>query len=204
LAERKRRGDDAVDGRLDEVTDDDIEIDDEFADDELDSDLDEDDVDDADEDDEPAPRRSRGRAAGTPTTNGAKAASLRKPSRLSKAAVVEADDEDDDGDDDAEDGKAAAKANGKRGPKGRTTKPGDKRPVKKGGERPNIFARFINFVREVVAELRKVIWPTRKELLTYTAVVVIFVTIMFTLVAGLDWIFTKGVVTIFGHGTTSK
>ena len=51
--------------------------------------------------------------------------------------------------------------------------------------RPNISSRFINFVREVVAELQKVIWPTRKELLTYTAVVVVFVAIMMTFVPGL-------------------
>ena len=35
-----------------------------------------------------------------------------------------------------------------------------------------VFGRIARFFREVVAELRKVIWPTRKELLTYTAVVV--------------------------------
>ena len=44
-------------------------------------------------------------------------------------------------------------------------------------------ARFVRFIREVVAELRKVIWPTRKELLTYTTVVVVFVAIMMTIVA---------------------
>jgi preprotein translocase subunit SecE len=32
------------------------------------------------------------------------------------------------------------------------------------------FGRIGDFVREVIAELRKVIWPTRKELLTYTGV----------------------------------
>ena len=45
-----------------------------------------------------------------------------------------------------------------------------------------IFGRIGRFVREVVAELRKVIWPTRKELLTYTAVVVVFVAVMMTIV----------------------
>jgi preprotein translocase subunit SecE len=44
--------------------------------------------------------------------------------------------------------------------------------------RVGIFGRLARFFREVVAELRKVIWPTRKELLTYTAVVVAFVTVM--------------------------
>ncbi|GAB3359653.1 preprotein translocase subunit SecE [Modestobacter lapidis] len=54
------------------------------------------------------------------------------------------------------------------------------------------------FLREVVAELRKVIWPGRRELITYTTVVIIFVTVMVALVAGLDILFAKGVVAIFG------
>jgi preprotein translocase subunit SecE len=54
------------------------------------------------------------------------------------------------------------------------------------------------FLREVVAELRKVIWPGRRELITYTTVVIIFVAIMVALVAGLDLIFAKGVIAVFG------
>jgi preprotein translocase subunit SecE len=64
--------------------------------------------------------------------------------------------------------------------------------------RVGIFGRVTRFFREVVAELRKVIWPTRKELLTYTAVVVVFVTVMLTIVAGLDFAFAKGVLWVFG------
>ena len=54
------------------------------------------------------------------------------------------------------------------------------------------------FLREVVAELRKVIWPGRRELITYTTVVIIFVAVMVALVAGLDILFAKGVVAVFG------
>jgi preprotein translocase subunit SecE len=54
------------------------------------------------------------------------------------------------------------------------------------------------FLREVVAELRKVIWPGRKELITYTTVVIVFVAVMVALVAGLDIAFAKGVVAVFG------
>jgi preprotein translocase subunit SecE len=55
------------------------------------------------------------------------------------------------------------------------------------------------FFREIVAELRKVIWPTRNELLTYTAVVVVFVTVMTAIVAGLDYVYAKGVLFVFGN-----
>jgi preprotein translocase subunit SecE len=61
-------------------------------------------------------------------------------------------------------------------------------------------ARLMRFLREVVAELRKVIWPTRKDLITYTIVVVVFVSFMVALVAVLDLIFAKGVFFVFGSG----
>lgn len=82
------------------------------------------------------------------------------------------------------------------------------RPAKstkaKNADRRSIFARFANFVREVVAELRKVNWPTRKELLTYTGVVVVFVAIVLSIVGLLDFGFAKGVLWVFGNGSTAK
>jgi preprotein translocase subunit SecE len=54
------------------------------------------------------------------------------------------------------------------------------------------------FLREVVAELRKVIWPGRRELITYTTVVIIFVAFVVAFVAGLDLLFAQGVIAVFG------
>jgi len=62
----------------------------------------------------------------------------------------------------------------------------------------SVFARFALFVRQVVAELRKVIWPTRKELVAYTTVVVVFVIIMAGIIAGLDYVFGRAVLFVFG------
>ena len=42
------------------------------------------------------------------------------------------------------------------------------------------------FYRQVVAELRKVVYPTRDQLVTYFIVVMVFVAIMMTLVSLLD------------------
>ena len=70
-----------------------------------------------------------------------------------------------------------------------------RKDVRRGG----FFGRIGGFFREVVAELRKVIWPTRKELLTYTAVVIVFVTVMTAIVAGLDYVFAKGVLWTLGN-----
>jgi len=62
-----------------------------------------------------------------------------------------------------------------------------------------LVRRFIRFVQEIVAELAKVIWPTRNELVTYTSVVVVFVTVMLTIVGGLDYGFARLMVIVFGR-----
>ncbi|HWG62855.1 MAG TPA: preprotein translocase subunit SecE [Streptosporangiaceae bacterium] len=54
------------------------------------------------------------------------------------------------------------------------------------------------FVRQVIAELRKVIWPTRKELVTYTTVALAFVLAMVVIVTALDYGFTKLIFAVFG------
>ena len=64
--------------------------------------------------------------------------------------------------------------------------------------RPGPISRVITYVRQVAAELRKVIWPTRKELVTYTSVVIVFVAIMGLIVAAFDLTFTKAVLAVFG------
>jgi preprotein translocase subunit SecE len=54
------------------------------------------------------------------------------------------------------------------------------------------FGRMGKFFREVRAELRKVTWPGRKELVT-SALVVIFVVIISTTYIGLiDYAFSRG------------
>ena len=67
----------------------------------------------------------------------------------------------------------------------------DAEQPKKTKTRRGPFARIGGFIREVVSELRKVIWPTRKELLTYTTIVVVFVTVVTAIVTGLDYGFGK-------------
>ena len=73
------------------------------------------------------------------------------------------------------------------------------RPPRGGSDRPGMFGRIGRFVREVVAELRKVIWPTRKELVTYTAVVVVFITFLTAVIVVLDLVFARGVLWVFGN-----
>jgi preprotein translocase subunit SecE len=54
------------------------------------------------------------------------------------------------------------------------------------------------FYRQVVAELRKVVWPSQQQLVTYFLVVMVFVLVMIGIVAGLDVAFGKLVFKLFG------
>ena len=47
------------------------------------------------------------------------------------------------------------------------------------------------FYRQVVAELRKVVWPTKQQLVTYFWVVLVFVVVVMTLISLLDLGFGK-------------
>jgi preprotein translocase subunit SecE len=66
------------------------------------------------------------------------------------------------------------------------------------GRRPGLWRRMVQYYREVVSELRKVIWPGRHELFTYVVVVLVFVVFVTALVATLDYGLTKAVLSIFG------
>ena len=59
------------------------------------------------------------------------------------------------------------------------------------------LARLRQFVREVVAELRKVIWPTRNELTSYTTVVLVFVVVMIAIIYGFDFAFSNLMLFLF-------
>ncbi|WP_162958182.1 preprotein translocase subunit SecE [Nocardia yunnanensis] len=79
-----------------------------------------------------------------------------------------------------------------------TTKQSGK--AKKAGKdgRANPFVSLWTFLKQVVAELRKVIWPNRKQMVTYTSVVLVFVIFVIAFIGGLDVAFIKGVSWLFG------
>ena len=56
------------------------------------------------------------------------------------------------------------------------------------------------FYRQVVAELRKVVYPTQQQLITYFIVVMVFVLVMMALVSGLDLAFGKLAFAVFDGG----
>jgi preprotein translocase subunit SecE len=65
--------------------------------------------------------------------------------------------------------------------------------------RRNPFARIALFIRQVIAELKKVVTPTRKELFSFTGVVLVFVVIMMAIVWTLDQLFATLAIWVFGQ-----
>ena len=57
----------------------------------------------------------------------------------------------------------------------------------KGEKKPNVFARLALFVRQILGELKKVVTPTRQELISYTIVVLVFVAVMMAFITGIDF-----------------
>jgi len=71
---------------------------------------------------------------------------------------------------------------------------------KKDPERPQRTS-IPTFYRQVVAELRKVVYPTQEQLVTYFFVVMAFVLFMIAIVSALDLGFGKLVFAIFTGGS---
>jgi preprotein translocase subunit SecE len=74
----------------------------------------------------------------------------------------------------------------------------EKKPKKSAERSANPFVFVYNYLKQVVAEMRKVIWPNRKQMLTYTGVVLAFLAFMVALVGLADFGLAKLVLLVFG------
>ena len=84
--------------------------------------------------------------------------------------------------------------------KGKAT---NKRPTAKtkkanSGPSRNPFVFVVTYLKQVVAELRKVIWPNRKQMVSYTSVVLVFLAFMVALIGAVDLGLAKLVLLVFG------
>ncbi|MEW5812424.1 MAG: preprotein translocase subunit SecE [Actinomycetota bacterium] len=114
--------------------------------------------------------------------------------RSRRGAATEVDETTaDDADASPETDGSGGKDNGK-GPKAK--KKTAKKP--KDGPSRNPIAYIFNYLKEVVAELRKVIWPNRKQMVSYTTVVLVFLVFMVALIGGVDLGLAKLVTLVFG------
>ncbi|TGD83787.1 preprotein translocase subunit SecE [Mycolicibacterium sp. CH28] len=80
--------------------------------------------------------------------------------------------------------------------KSETTRKAKKKTSSGPSRNPILFVW--NYLKQVVAELRKVIWPNRKQMVSYTTVVLLFLAFMVALIGGVDLGLAKLVLWVFG------
>ena len=73
-----------------------------------------------------------------------------------------------------------------------------KKARKSGTQSTNPIVYVYNYLKQVVAELRKVIWPNRKQMGSYTSVVLAFLVFMVTFIGLVDLGLAKLVLWVFG------
>ncbi|AWT44889.1 MULTISPECIES: preprotein translocase subunit SecE [Streptomyces] len=75
-----------------------------------------------------------------------------------------------------------------------------RKKTRKGGKRAKKgpLKRLALFYRQIIAELRKVVWPTRNQLTSYTTVVIFFVIVMIALVTVIDYGLSHAAKYVFG------
>ncbi len=74
----------------------------------------------------------------------------------------------------------------------------ESRPVRSRSSSSGKRTTPATFYRQVVAELRKVVWPTQQQLITYFVVVLVFVVVIMAIVSLLDLGFGRLVFKVFG------
>jgi preprotein translocase subunit SecE len=66
-------------------------------------------------------------------------------------------------------------------------------------EKVSLWRRLVNFLHEVRVEMRKVSWPTREQMIAFTAVTVITSTALTLIIFGLDAGLKEGVLWVIGE-----
>ena len=135
---------------------------------------------------------------GSDTESGGRTAVVTRPQRPSGKRSRQRADDDIDGD--ATDSGAVDVAEERDDTRAKD-KPGKKAKKARGKKKPagpNPIVFVFNYLKQVVAELRKVIWPNRKQMMTYTSVVLVFLAFMVALVGLADLGLAKLVMLVFG------
>lgn len=61
----------------------------------------------------------------------------------------------------------------------------------------NFFKKVARFFKELKSEFKKIVWPTRKQVLKNTGVVLVFMAIAAVVVWLVDWLFISGFALMF-------
>ena len=75
-----------------------------------------------------------------------------------------------------------------------------KEKAKKKGGKPGFFARIKNYFGAVKTEMRRVVWPSRKDLVNYSVAVIVSLVVVGVAIAGLDAVIEQVLVLVSGLG----
>lgn len=75
-------------------------------------------------------------------------------------------------------------------PEKRTEKKAEKKKDK--NKKPNIFRRFLNYLGDVRSEMKRVVWPSKSELKSYSVAIIVMLVIFGVLL----WLVDSGIVAI--------
>ncbi len=79
------------------------------------------------------------------------------------------------------------------------TDSGENDPRHESRDGRGFFGRIVLFVRQVISELKRVVTPSREELIRYIWVVLGFVAVMMLIVFGMDFLFNWAAASVFGR-----
>jgi preprotein translocase subunit SecE len=71
-------------------------------------------------------------------------------------------------------------------------------PKKSKPAKPNIFARFGKYLRETKSEVKKIVWPTKSQIINNSIVVIVMIVLVGAFIALVDAIFTYGLGLLLG------
>lgn len=70
--------------------------------------------------------------------------------------------------------------------------------AKKADKKPGFFARCKAYLSSVRSEMKRVVWPTKKELVNYTVAVCASLVVVGIVIAALDLVISEGLVLFAG------
>ena len=74
----------------------------------------------------------------------------------------------------------------------KTEKKPEKKPEKKSDKKPGVFRRLLNYLGEVRSEMRRVVWPSKEELKSYSSAIIVMLIIFGVII----WLVDSGIVAV--------
>ena len=70
--------------------------------------------------------------------------------------------------------------------------------AKSSGKQPNVFQRLAKYLKDVRSEIKRVVWPTRSEVVNSSLVVLVMLTLMTVFVSIVDGIAYALIINVLG------